>query len=122
MAASGAVPGLWPHVHIKGNDWIDGGMISSTNTHLAQGYNKIIVIAPLDYKQGMVPSVYDEVAMLQQHSQVLLITLDNDSRQMIGSNIYDNSNLRAIGDAGYVQGTYIVKNEQQLIKYWRKYN
>lgn len=31
VAASGAVPGLWPHIRLLNQDWIDGGMTSPAN-------------------------------------------------------------------------------------------
>lgn len=45
--ASGAVPGLWPLVNFNGIDWIDGGMVSSTNAHLAASYDKVVILSPM---------------------------------------------------------------------------
>ncbi|MFI3133263.1 patatin-like phospholipase family protein, partial [Staphylococcus warneri] len=47
VAASEAVPGLWPHVTMNGKDYIDGGMVSSTNACLAKDFKQILIIAPL---------------------------------------------------------------------------
>ncbi|UTI88470.1 patatin-like phospholipase family protein [Mammaliicoccus sciuri] len=74
VMASGAVPGIWPHVDFQGVSWIDGGMISPTNAKLMADYQDIIVLAPLNQKQGLVPSVYEEVESLKEHSNVILIT------------------------------------------------
>ncbi len=38
VAASGAVPGVWPLERFAGRFWIDGGMVSAANAHLASGY------------------------------------------------------------------------------------
>src|ERR1022692_2873376 len=45
--ASCAVPGVWPPVSIDGRRYIDGGMRSATNADLAQGYQRVVVIAPI---------------------------------------------------------------------------
>ena len=37
VTASGAVPGIWPHIRLNNCDWIDGGMVSPTNAMLAKG-------------------------------------------------------------------------------------
>jgi len=39
VAASGAVPGVWPLERFAGRFWIDGGMVSAANAHLARGYD-----------------------------------------------------------------------------------
>jgi NTE family protein len=46
VAASCAVPGIWPPVTINGRRYIDGGMRSATNADLAAGYDRILIIAP----------------------------------------------------------------------------
>jgi NTE family protein len=46
VAASCAVPGIWPPVTINGRRYIDGGISSATNADLAAGYDRILVITP----------------------------------------------------------------------------
>lgn len=46
VAASCAVPTVWPHVVIDGRRYIDGGIPSSTNAHLAAGCDRVLVITP----------------------------------------------------------------------------
>jgi len=47
VAASGAIPGVWPLERFAGRFWIDGGMVSAANAHLASGYGRVVVIAPV---------------------------------------------------------------------------
>jgi NTE family protein len=56
VAASAAVPGIFPPVRIDGRRYVDGGTASDTNAHLADGHRDVVVIAPLDrgYLQGEV--------------------------------------------------------------------
>ena len=46
VAASCAVPGIWPPVTINGRRYIDGGVGSATHADLAAGYDRILVIVP----------------------------------------------------------------------------
>jgi NTE family protein len=47
VAASCAVPGVWPCVHIDGVPYMDGGVRSSTNADLAAGFDPVLVLAPM---------------------------------------------------------------------------
>lgn len=46
VAASCAVPGVWPPVTIDGRRYIDGGVRSGTNADLAAGCDPVLVITP----------------------------------------------------------------------------
>jgi NTE family protein len=46
VAASCAVPGIWPPVTINGRRYIDGGVSSATHADLAAGYDRTLVITP----------------------------------------------------------------------------
>jgi NTE family protein len=46
VAASCAVPGVWPPVTIYGHRYIDGGVRSGTNADLAAGCDRVLVITP----------------------------------------------------------------------------
>ena len=48
VAASCAVPGVWPPVTINGRRYIDGGMRSAVNADLAAGYERVVVLAPIN--------------------------------------------------------------------------
>ena len=47
VAASCAVPGVWPPVSIGGRRYIDGGVRSVTNADLASGCGRVLVLAPM---------------------------------------------------------------------------
>ena len=47
VAASCAVPTVWPPVAINGRHYIDGGMRSTANVDLAAGADRVVVLAPL---------------------------------------------------------------------------
>jgi NTE family protein len=46
VAASCAVPGIWPPVTINGHRYIDGGVRSVTNADLAVGCDRVLVVTP----------------------------------------------------------------------------
>jgi NTE family protein len=104
VSASGAVPGISPPVEIGGELWLDGGMVSAANARLAEGFDDILVIAPLPRGHGGMPSAHEEVASLSAHASVHLIVPDQASRAAIGDNIYDASRRSAAADAGRAQG------------------
>ena len=104
VCASGAVPGISPPVDLDGALWIDGGMVSSTNARLAEGFDEILVIAPLPRSHGGVPSAHDDVAALSARALVNLIVPDTAGRMAIGPNIYDASRRAAAAQAGRRQG------------------
>lgn len=89
VSASGAVPGISPAVRLGGRDWIDGGMVSSANARLADGYARVLVLAPLPQGHGGIPSVAKDVKALQRSAQVELMVPDSHSVAAIGPNIYD---------------------------------
>ena len=46
VAASCAVPLVWPPMTVNGRRYIDGGMRSIANVDLATGYDRVVVLAP----------------------------------------------------------------------------
>jgi NTE family protein len=47
VAASSAVPGVWPPVTIGSTRYIDGGVTSLTNADLVVGFDRVLVLAPM---------------------------------------------------------------------------
>jgi len=113
--ASGAVPGLWPFVTFNEKDWIDGGMVSSTNAHLADCYNKVVILSPMPQKYGLVSSVREDVAEMQKESTVSLIVPNEDSILAIGKNPYDPTHTALSAKAGFNQG---LKEVSAIYKIW----
>ena len=104
VAASGAVPGVWPLVPIGGRWWIDGGMVSSANARLADGYQRVIVLAPMPTGFGEIPGVEADVAVMQEEASVCLMSPDEESVLAIGPNPYDPDRRGPAAAAGRLQG------------------
>lgn len=86
VAASCAVPGIWPPVTINGRRYIDGGVRSSTNADLARGCDRILVIVP---SLAGVPDPFgklDQEIELLRPASVLPIFADEASMAAFGTN------------------------------------
>lgn len=109
-SASGAVPGVWPLEQIAGRSYIDGGMVSTANAHLANGSQRVVVIAPLPDGYGAIPGAAQDVAAMNAHTRALLIAPDQASAAAVGSNIYDPTRRGPAAAAGRAQGTRIASS------------
>jgi NTE family protein len=107
VAASCAVPGVWPPVTINGRRWIDGGMRSAANADLAAGHERVVVLAPVLAGGGHVPSVTAQVSRLRQGSRVELVVPDAAARAAIGRNVLDPARRAAAARAGRAQAAAV---------------
>jgi NTE family protein len=104
VAASCAVPGVWPPVTISGHRYIDGGIRSGTNADLAAGCDRVLVItpAPADMPQPW-GSLDDEIASLKP-GRALVIYADAASVAAFGSNPLSPATRPPAGRAGRAVG------------------
>jgi NTE family protein len=100
VAASCAVPGVWPPVGIDGHRYMDGGVRSTNNADLAAGHDPVVVVAP--YTIGLSGTVYDEVAALGD-ATVEIVTPDGAALESIGPNPLDPARRLAALEAGIRQ-------------------
>lgn len=108
VAASCAVPGAWPVVHIGGRPYMDGGIRSMTNADLADGAAHVLVIAPLGFSDGNPVSGHlrAEVRRLEAAgSRVDVIVPDDASREALGDNVLDPARRRPSAGAGLQQAS-----------------
>ncbi|HUC57213.1 MAG TPA: patatin-like phospholipase family protein [Streptosporangiaceae bacterium] len=113
VAASCAVPGIWPPVTIDGKRYMDGGMRSAANADLALGYKQVVVIAPLTQGFGPIPGTSAQVKQLTaQGARAVLIKPDPEALRAIGRNVLDPANRAAAARAGYAQAA----NEAAAVK------
>jgi len=99
VAASCAVPGIWPPVTIGGTRYIDGGMRTSNNADLASGYQRILILAPLPD-----PALDEQVAELERSARVEVITPDEASLAAFGTDPLDPAVRTPAAQAGRAQG------------------
>jgi NTE family protein len=107
VAASCAVPGIWPPVTIGDRRYIDGGARSNENADLAAGAARIVVLSPLGHDSPL-PSrmpLRDVVGRLAaEGSAVTVITPDEASVAAIGVNLLDPATRIPAATAGRAQG------------------
>lgn len=107
VAASCAVPGAWPVVEIAGRRFVDGGMYSADNAHLASGAARVIVASPQSggplFAAGQ--RLADHVALLERiGSRVMTICPDEAALLAMGANPLSPKARVPSARAGRAQG------------------
>jgi NTE family protein len=101
VAASCAVPGVFPPVQVGGAGYfMDGGVRSATNADLAAGAAAVVVVAPT--VGAFRASPRDELRALEP-ARTRLLTPDAAARTAIGPNILDVGRWAAALAAGQAQ-------------------
>jgi NTE family protein len=108
VAASCAVPLVWPPVTIDGRRYIDGGVRSGTNADLAAGYDRVVVLAPLTRGFGPMIGAKAQVEALRPRSTVELVSPDSAALRAIGRNVLDPAKRAAAARAGRAQADAVL--------------
>ncbi|MCI3274866.1 patatin-like phospholipase family protein [Streptomyces sp. 7R015] len=115
VAASCAVPLVWPPVELAGRHWIDGGSRSPANLRLARGYGRVLAVAPIPAAVGPHPSAAHEAAVLTADgTAVSLLTPDRTARRAMGRNMTANSRVPRAARAGYAQATALAESVAEV--------
>jgi NTE family protein len=111
IAASCAVPGVWPIAPVGGRRYTDGGVWGSAeNAHLAAGSASIVILSPFGRTQaarsGESSILNSDVAALRAGgSQVVVISADTASLSTLrGSGALDPAVRKPGAEAGRTQG------------------
>ena len=107
VAASCAVPGVYPPVTIDGRRYVDGGMRSAANADLAHAYDRVVVLAPIPRGFGPVASVDAQVTGMV--CRVAVVSPDAGSRTAIGRNVLDPAARAPSAEAGRAQAASLVE-------------
>ena len=103
VAASAALPGVYPPAAIDGHRYMDGALRSMENADLAAGYQRVIVLQPLAMPE--VGTLDAQITTLvQQEARVHVARPDRDALAAIGDNILDPAACAATARAGHAQG------------------
>ena len=103
VAASCAVPGVWPPVTIGTKRYIDGGVRSSISADLAAGNAKVLIVAPSANASAAIES--EKAELEAQGTKVLIVLPDQDSIAAFGLNPLDPATRTPSAVAGRKQGT-----------------
>lgn len=103
VAASCAVPLVWPPVTINGQRYIDGGMRSVANIDLVKGYGRVVILAPTTaaFRRAGRPAA--QVAALGKDVRSVIVSPDAASRAAIGPNVLDPARRIPAAQAGHAQ-------------------
>ncbi|MER7278407.1 patatin-like phospholipase family protein [Dactylosporangium sp. NPDC000244] len=101
VAASCAVPCVFPPITIDGRRYMDGGVRSGTNADLAAGAGALLVVAPVG---GLIRPLIDREIAASGAARSLVVEPDEEALEAIGPNVLDPSRRAAAAEAGLRQG------------------
>lgn len=107
VAASCAVPLVWPAVTIGARHYVDGGMRSTANADLATGADTVIVLAPLPRAFSKATSIRAQL-LASGASRTAVITPDEKALADIGRNVLDPAKRADAARTGLRQATDVV--------------
>ncbi|GAB2674859.1 patatin-like phospholipase family protein [Saccharopolyspora gloriosae] len=103
VAASCAVPLVWPPVTIDGRRYVDGGVRSVTNADLAAHCERVVVIAPTTAAGRRADRPAAQVAALGGAVRSVVVSPGPAAKQAMGRNPLDPARRRAAALAGRAQ-------------------
>ncbi len=117
VASSCSVPGLLPTVSINGARYMDGGVWSGTHATLAEGYEKVLVIAPMGspaHGLGRRAMLSEVEALRAGGSQVEIVVPDEAAIEAFGPNMMDPARKAGALEAGARQGREALERLQAI--------
>ncbi|MBW2230002.1 MAG: patatin-like phospholipase family protein [Deltaproteobacteria bacterium] len=122
IAASCAVPGMFPPITLDGRDYMDGGVRSATSADVALDHEPdvAIVIAPICAATASFGALAercldDEVAQLRAAgTRVCCILPDGTDLEAFGPNLMDAGQAVAAQRAGHARGLALAQDEAGL--------
>lgn len=115
VAASCAVPIVWPTVTIAGRRYMDGGSRSSANVHLARGHDRVVVLAPTTAALRRSGRVQAELAALGPAVRSVVVTPDAEAKSAIGRNVLDPARRAPAAETGRRQATTVLAALKALL-------
>jgi NTE family protein len=116
VAASCAVPGIWPTVEIDGRHYMDGGMRSVSNADLAAGAQQVLILIPAPETgvagETLAPTERAALAPARIHA----VFADAESLAAFGTNPLDPAVRLPAARAGYEQGR---RSAVEIAEFWR---
>ena len=113
VAASCAVPLVWPPVTVDGRKYIDGGVRSPANADLAKGAEHVVVLAPLTRTLHKAGRAESQLARLGPGVHSVVISPDAAALRAIGKNVLNPARRAASARAGRDQARSVLENVQK---------
>ena len=109
VAASCAVPLVWPPITINGRRYIDGGVRSVTNADLAADCDRVVVLAPVTFALRRSNRISAQLASLGAGIRSVVVSPDAEARKAIGGNVLDPAHRVGSARAGYAQAAAVAQ-------------
>ena len=116
VAASSAVPGIWPTVEIDGRHYMDGGMRSLANADLAKGAERVLILVPSPEQSPFGQAIPDAELEALTSARVLTVYADADSVAAMGANPLDPASRQPAAIAGRERGRRL---SGEIAAFWR---
>ena len=110
VAASCAVPGVYPPVPIEGRQYVDGGARSGSNADLVAGCDRVLAFTPVDRAVGPMRNA----GQLLGSTPHLVVSPDADSVKAIGKNVLDPARRAASARAGRAQAAAVAPLAREI--------
>ena len=108
VAASCAVPMVWPPMPIGGHAYVDGGVRSAVNADLAAGADRVVVIAPIARATRASGRIDRQLATLGPDVRSVIVTPDKAARAAFGRNVLDPARRAPAARAGREQAASVL--------------
>jgi len=110
VAASCAVPGVYPPVPIQGRTYVDGGARSGSNADLVAGCDRVLGFTPIDRVVGPMRTAGQLLGSVPH----LVVSPDAASVAAIGKNVLDPAQRAASARAGRAQAAEVAPLAREI--------
>ncbi|MFC3382366.1 patatin-like phospholipase family protein [Couchioplanes azureus] len=116
VAASCAVPLVWPPMTVGGRRYVDGGVRSAANVDLARDHDRVVVVAPIPAAVRRVDRPAEQARRLGPGVRTAVVSPDAAARTAIGRNALDPSRRAPAAEAGRAQAAAVA---ERVRKAWQ---
>jgi NTE family protein len=113
VAASSAVPMVYPAITINGRHYIDGGVRSIANADLATGCDPVVVLAPLRVAMRR-RQVDAQLQSLGHGVTSIVVSADGTARKAMGRQALDPAFRAASARAGKAQASLVASSVAEV--------
>ncbi|TMC07134.1 MAG: patatin-like phospholipase family protein [Chloroflexi bacterium] len=109
VAASCAVPLVYPPATVGARRFIDGGMRSSANADLAKGFDPIVALTPVGVALRRSRTAEGQIESLGKGIRSLVVKADAHARKAMGTQFLDPALRASSARAGWTQATSVAR-------------
>jgi NTE family protein len=114
VAASCAVPLVYPPATIGARRFIDGGMRSVANADLAAGFDPIVALTPFSVPLRRSRSAQGQIESLGKGIRSLVVKADAHARRAMGTQSLDPAFRAPSARAGWAQATSVARAVEEV--------